>query len=291
MKKIFTSIFYYYFFSSAFFLCALEEPFYFTSFSLSVREKAVVITWNASHEGKNVILYRSTKPFDSIRSLAGAVPVSYFKDEGVPFIDYPVPDTPFYYAVIEEGQLDGAAVLFINGKNTSNTPAVIQGAGEKTERFEGRNAPLPFLNPKKTEKKQTRFFSSETEKALQKLFFNNDDFDDKEDLKEKEPYIFPQDRESPDGGESMALQRIINGVFTAKDWFAAEKDLRDFLKIKRTSKVASRTRFYVGETLFFLKKYDEALLTFLTVQDSHEALSAEWIRLCLLGLADSSKER
>ena len=264
-----------------------NEPFSFTSFGVTVREKAVVITWSATHEGRNIIIYRSSAPFDSVSSLAGAVPVTNLKDTGTPFIDYPVPNISFYYAVLEESQLDNADIRFIMGKNTTNTPVTVMNGQKNTEPFSERATPLPFLNPEKTEKKPPEFFSSETEEAVSALASYR--ADSEEPFPEREPYIFPTDRQSPDGGEAMELQRILKESFLPKDWHNAEKEFNSFLKIRRTAKVSARTQFYLGEVFFFQKKYAAALLKFLLVQDTYEALSAEWIRHCLIRLADSSQ--
>lgn len=266
-----------------------EEPFSFTSFNLFVKEKAVVISWKASQLGRNVILYRARAPFDSISSLAGAVPLTYMKDTGVPFIDYPVSGVPFYYAIIEETQLDSGNISFMNGKNTVYTPVEVRGAKTEQGTFTERSTPLPFFNPEKTEKNKPKFFSSETEQALNELTFKDGSGNIEEPPLEREIYVFPIDKKAPDGGEAMELQRILKETFLEKNWTAAEKSFNSFLKIKRTAKVSARTQFYLGQVFFFQKKYDAALLKFLIVQDTYEALSAEWIRYCLVKLADLSE--
>ncbi len=271
-----------------------NEPVFFTDFSAFVREKAVVITWKASLPNKNVFLYRSTKNFSSFISLADAVPIANITDTGIPYIDYPAQGIPYYYAIAEENQLASGNIKFIGGKNTLTAPIEILALGKDAAQekpvYETRPMPLPFLNPLKIEKKKMRFFSSQTESIIGALTAEKRNYGEftASPLK-KEPFIFADDKKNPEGGETMELQRILNENFINKNWQKCEKELNNFLLIKRTSRVTARTRFYLGETLFFQNKYEAALLKFLTAQDMYPVQSAEWIRYCLLALANSSQ--
>lgn len=271
-----------------------NEPVFFTDFSIFVREKAVIITWKASAPNKNVFLYRSTKNFSSFISLAEAVPIANITDTGIPYIDYPAAGIPYYYAIAEENQLASGNIKFIGGKNTLTAPIEILALGTETARgesvYETRPMPLPFLNPLKIEKKKTIFFSSQTESIIGSLTAEKRNYGEAAASPvKKEPFIFADDKKTPEGGETMELQRILNESFIHKNWQRCEKELNSFLLIKRTSRVTARTRFYLGEALFFQNKYEAALLKFLTSQDIYPVQSAEWIQYCLLELANSSQ--
>lgn len=273
-----------------------NEPVFFTDFSVFVREKAAVITWKASVPNTSVFLYRSTNNFSSFISLADAVPIANITDTGIPYIDYPAAGIPYYYAIAEENQLASGNIKFIDGKNTLNAPIEILALGTETDQikpvYETRPMPLPFLNPLKVEKKKTRFFSSQTESIIGSLTAekrNYGEFAASSINIKKEPFIFADDKKNPEGGETMELQRILNESFIHKNWQKCEKELNNFLLIKRTSRVTARTRFYLAEALFFQNKYEAALLKFLTSQDMYPVQSAEWIRYCLLALANFSQ--
>ncbi|AGT44057.1 tetratricopeptide repeat protein [Treponema pedis] len=271
------------------------EPFYFTEFSVFVRDKAVVITWKASAEKRNVILYRSIKSFSSLISLTEAVPLANITDTGLPYIDYPAAGIPYYYAIAEENQIASGNIKFVDGKNTVSAPVEILFSGAEADRaaaYDTRPVPLPFLNPAKEEQKRILFFSSQTENLISSLTAEKRDYREfvLSSLR-RDYYIFSDDKKTPEGGETMELQRILKDSFLTQKWERCEKELNAFLSIRRTSRVAARSRFYLGEVLFFQNKYEAALLKFLTAQDMYPAQSAEWAQYCLLELANSSKQR
>ena len=68
---------------------------------------------DSSRSGKNLVVYRSTRPFTGTDSLVSAILVATIPDDGTPFVDYPVPGVPCYYAVIDEPSLrSGSPFLF-----------------------------------------------------------------------------------------------------------------------------------------------------------------------------------
>lgn len=272
-----------------------SEDFAFISFSILVREKSVMISWKAKPEGRNLILYRSTANFTSINSLAEAIPIANISDDGLPFFDYPIPGIPYYYAIAEENQLASGRVKFINGINTLNSPVEIFGSAEAQYKqqtaLQNRPIPLPFLNPARKTNQRKEFFSSQTETIINSLTAEKRDYREFILSSQRlDPYIFADDKKTPDGGESMELQRILKEFFYTKNWQKCEAELNSFLRIRRTSRVSARTHFYIGQTLFFQNRYDKALLEFLTSQDLYPAQSNEWAHYCLLELANSSKQ-
>ncbi|UTD07804.1 hypothetical protein E4N90_07530 [Treponema denticola] len=268
-----------------------NEDFAFLSFSILTREKSVMISWKAKPEGKNLILYRSTTGFLSISSLAEAVPIANITDDGLPFFDYPIPGIPYYYAIAEENEIASGKIQFINGINTINSPVEVFASPEEQDKknvaVQNRPIPLPFLNPAKQIKKRTEFFSSQTETLINALTAEKRDFREFIISSQRlEPYVFPDDKRTPDGGEGMELQRILNDYFYTKNWQKCNVELNNFLRIRRTSRVSARTHFYIGQTLFFQNLYDKALLEFLTAQDLYPSQAKEWAHYCLVELAN-----
>ncbi len=270
------------------------SKFYFISFSAIAREKAVVISWKASRQNSNLVIYRSTKPFSSFISLSKAVPIASLKDNGMAYLDYPVSGIPFYYAIAEEHQLASGNVSFVEGKNTIALPVeVIELNPSKIKKRESnlsRPIPLPYLNPSGEYKKKKLYFSSQTENLINSLTAGNEYY--REFLPaslRKKSYIFPDDKRTPKGGETMELQRILKGSFSQKNWKKCQKELEDFLKIRRTIRVTARTKFYLGEVLFFQNQYDKALLKFLLAGDMYPKQSREWAQYSLLELANNNR--
>ncbi len=270
------------------------SKFHFISFSALAREKAIVVSWKASLQNTNLVLYRSTQPFTSFRSLSKAIPIANITDRGLAYLDYPVAGIPFYYAIAEEHQLASGNISFIDGKNTIDLPVEVMETyipkKEKELKSTKRSIPLPYLNPKREHKKKKQYFSSQTENLISSLTAGKEDY--REFLpasSRKKIYIFPDDKRNPNGGESMELQRILKDSFSSKNWKKCQKELENFLKIRRTSRVTARTEFYLGEVLFFQDQYDKALLKFLVAGDMYPKQSKEWAQYSLLELANISK--
>ncbi len=265
-----------------------EERFSFISFATLVNEDTVIISWKASHPNKNIVIYRSHKRFASFMSLSEATPIANLKDTGEPYFDRPVAGTPFYYAIAEESQIASGKINFIGGKNTTAYPLAVKASANRPlkQNTEVRAMPLPFLNLKQASQKKKKVFSSQTEKLINALIANQENYQELDEAaKKRKPYIFPDDKREPKGGETMELQRILKENFLRQNWAASEKELKDFLKIRRTTRVTARTNFYLGETLFFQNKYEEALLKFLNTESSYPTQSKEWVRYCLAEIA------
>ncbi len=280
-----------------------EEPenfdiskFYFMSFSALAREKAIVISWKASVQNCNLILYRSTQAFSNFASLSKAVPIANIRDTGIAYLDYPVSGIPFYYAIAEEHQLASGNISFIDGKTTIALPVEIIEMDDDLPKIKKqakrRPIPLPYLNPSKKYQKKKQYFSSQTEGIINALTAGKQDYREFPSAAlRRKIYVFPDDKSKPMGGENMELQRILKGSFAKKKWAHCEKELKDFLKIRRTSRVTARSKFYLGEVLFFQNKYDKALLQFLIAGDMYPKQAKEWAQYSLTELANITKSK
>ncbi len=271
-----------------------NKEFSFISFSAIVKEKAVVISWKASMQNKNLIIYRSTQPFSNFSSLSKAIPIAAIQDRGSAYPDYPIAGIPFYYAIAEEHQLASGQISFVDGKNTILLPVEIiemeDSSVELNKTEKRRPIPLPYLNPDKEYQKKVLYFSSQTEGIINALTAGKEDYRELSNTAIKRKiYIFPDDRRRPKGGETMELQRILRESCATRKWKLCERELKDFLKIRRTSRVTARSKFYLGEVLFFQGKYDEALLQFLIAGDMYPKQAKEWAQYSLVELSNIAK--
>lgn len=250
---------------------------HFTSFDVVTRNDAVILTWKSDLSGNNLVLYRSTSPFISLESLVQSIPVSSFQDSGVPFVDYPVPGIPYYYAILDEGTIRTGTVSFEYGINTNRIPVEIPSYFAKIQRNPLpaiRPMPLPWLNPYKEIKPLPAIFSIETNKIITNLL-------EKKPIQktpEREAFIFSIDIKPVGGGEELALKKIIETHFITAQWETAAKEIGNFLSIRRTPETVARARFYLGQTYFFRGDYTNALLEFLLSQDEYYNKSREWIQ-------------
>jgi hypothetical protein len=257
-----------------------SSPEVFSAFDAITRDDAVLVTWKSETKGRNVILYRSTAPFTGMESLVQAVLVSAFTDDGSPFVDYPVPGVPYFYAILDEATVRSGTVAFSGGANTNATPVEIAGRYlniQKPLLSTVRPMPLPWLNPENALPVPARGFSPRTETMIKTLAQKA-----KPDaVAVKEPFIFRSDREAASGGEDFALKQILETGFTAKDWKGTITSLERFLMIRRGEDTTARTRFYIGEACFFSGDYDRSLKEFLLARDAYYTQSNEWIQYVL----------
>lgn len=259
---------------------ATREPLRFARFDAITREDAVILTWESSERGRNLVLYRSTTPFSGMDSLLTAIVVSSFTDNGTPHVDYPVPGVPYYYALIDEDTLRTGTVRFQNGTNTNSFPVEIAAiyAGE----YKGfmpaiRPIPLPLLNPGREFHHGLVRFSPETEAIIQAAALERP-------VRlpgEREPYIFLSDVNSESGGEEFALRQVLAETFRQKKWEDSIMALNRFLAIRRTPRTTARAHFYLGQAYSFTGMHREAMQEFLLAQDEYYAQSRDWIQYLL----------
>jgi hypothetical protein len=252
----------------------------FTTFDAMTRNDAIIITWNSSVPEKNLVLYRSTSPFTDMTSLVQAVVVSTFKDDGAPYVDYPVPGVPYYYTILDEDAIRSGSATFTDALNTNRIPVEIPSMYVKIQRAKLpvlRSMPLPWLNPSSAAEIPALRFSAETEKKITELVTKSVSMS----RKETKPFIFEMDKDVRASGEAYTLQTLLSGNFSNGKWAEAIADFSAFLAIRRTEETADRTHFYLGEAQYFNGAYDAALLEFLLAEDRYYNQSKEWIERVL----------
>lgn len=256
-------------------------------FDVILKNQAVVISWETEPYDSNVVIYRSTQPFEGITALAQASIVAASEEAVQPYVDYPVPGVPYYYAVVPESAVRSGGVVFGYGENTNEIPVEVPGeyAGipSTTARAAVRDIPLPLLNPLGTTQAPPAAFSAETEEII--AAFNAStarrNAPQEESLPRDVPYRFPEDTAGGSGGEEAALKGILDTYFEGEAWAELEAELSRFLSLRRTDEVAARARFYLGEAYYFMGDYSQALAEFLLTRDAYPAKAGEWIQKVL----------
>jgi len=266
---------------------ATSEPLRFTSFNAKTREDAVILTWTVSGGGRNLILYRSTTPFRGLDSLLTALVVSTFTDDGTPYVDYPVPGVPYYYAIIDDDTLRTGTARFQHGINTISVPVEV--SASYAVQYKGfmpaiRPIPLPLLNPNHEFHHGNVLFSSDTEAIIRALSLERPI----QIPKVREPYIFLSDVNSDTRGEEFVLRQVLAETFRQKKWEETITALERFLTIRRSPRTKARTHFYLGQAYNFTGRYHEALKEFLLSQDEYYAQSREWIQYILRRIISKS---
>jgi hypothetical protein len=255
---------------------------------------SVVITYrigNAVRSG--VVLYRSVQPITQYRDLLKAVIVQSGLTS--PFVDYPVPGIPYYYAVVFEDDLRAGQVGINGGVNATINPVEVP-VGPYRVGLPGtagtiRSMPLPLISVYSaapwsdglSEIPPAVPLSVEAAKAVA-------------DIKApsrlsrrpaKSPRAFSQDlRSTPDRGEDYALRTIVQGPFSKWEWPRSREELLRFLALPHGDQAEARARFYLGQVYYFSGLPREALFEFLFIQSSYPHESFEWVGAVLNLFAD-----
>jgi len=235
----------------------------------------VIITYNASEQRRNAILYRSMQPLRLAQDLLNAVIVQ----SGVtsPFVDFPVPGISWYYAVIYEDEIASGSMGIRPGVNATAAPVTI--TPQYTAERSIRPIPLPILTLRNT--MPEGFFLNTPDQiplsAGSAGMLGNTRMPPKVPLPLKTPRVFAVDLEAPTGGEESALFQIVTEHFIKLDWDKALVSLQHYLSLPRTRDIEIRARFYLGQTLYYTKKYRASLMEFLSFRASHPDEATSWI--------------
>jgi hypothetical protein len=251
----------------------------------AVEGDKVIISFSGG-EGKRPVLYRSVRPFKGTEDLLSAVIVQ--PDIVSPFVDYPVPGIPYYYAVIPETDITRGTLRIIPGINAT-TQSVEVAAGRRVDlRDPLRSLPLPHISLQTAAPGMNAFSETppraELSPGAAKALGNIPSAGKKAEPL-KSPRAFNQDLETPAGGEEHTLRSIVQGSFSRKEWETARDELIRYLALPRSSLPEARARFYLGQCYYFTGAYRESLFEFLLVQSHYPAEAAGWIQSALNLLA------
>jgi hypothetical protein len=238
----------------------------------------ILITFDVNGPRKNAVLYRSTQPVREPRDLLNAVMVQ----SGLrsPFIDYPVPDLSYYYALVYEDEISGGSLEITPGINATISAVTVYGGGT-TERAL-RPIPLPAMTLNNA-LPEGYFLPDASGSASASLSDNaakairNTSVPEKAPIEQRKPRVFRVDLQSPAGGEDSALFEIISESFVNRDWEKARVDLQHYLSLPHSKDVEARARFYFGQTLYFTGNFKGALFEFLSIKSIHPVEANMWI--------------
>lgn len=197
-----------------------------------------------------------------------------YYDEELDVPDSQGEETP--YLVILPGvnsTITGTAV-----KHQKNNSIPIQEdsieSAEKDEINTGmRNQPLPYIDILGEGIPETKKIEGKTSDKAMTLISPSVK---KQNVTILEPYIFEDDLISPAGGDEWLLFEILRTSFIKNDYTNCLKALKAFLAQNRTIEVSIRAKFYEGECLYYLGRYQEALNLFLELAEDLPILSRKW---------------
>jgi hypothetical protein len=86
---------------------------------------SILVEFEADQVGRDLIIYRSTKPFVAGSDLLAAGVVATLPSTLKSTVDYPVPGVPYYYGVVDAALVEDGSVTFVPGENATTEPVEI----------------------------------------------------------------------------------------------------------------------------------------------------------------------
>lgn len=279
-----------------------EEDLAATIYDIEARiqDNAVYVRFDASRNGRTLSMYRSTIPFSTITDLTDATLLDQFESSTRRFVDYPVPEVDYYYAVFDATLVERGTISIQPGENALAAPIRIV-LGENADvtvdvpRLTKRPAPLPMLqfaggisgaqSPAMSELPRgvrAQPVSSETRRAIDGLLARapgRSEF-------APSPEILPEDR-SPDAeGAEATLAQILEHEFSEGNYEQTVSLLESLLEFPLNPALERRVRYYLGQALFFDGRRESAFLEFLSASEGDMYVRS---RLWIDGILSSAR--
>ncbi|MDR2029600.1 MAG: hypothetical protein LBP93_08705 [Treponema sp.] len=266
-----------------------------SSIEALIEGDAVIVSYQTRDTAKNAVLYRSVRPMERMADLLNAVIVQ----SGIssPFVDYPVPGIPYYYAVVFGEDISSGTAALFPGYNTTRTAVEVPPGkyriGLPEPQTGIRSMPLPLISlytavpgaEGLAETPPPAPLSPEAAKAIGSI--RTVQRRTPEPVRKKR--AFDQDLETPAGGEEYPLRSIVQDSFAKGDWKSSIEELHRYLSLPRSRTSEARARFYLGQAYYFSGAPREALFEFLFVQSYYPEEAREWVQASLAALVKSGK--
>lgn len=229
-----------------------------------------------------VLIYRDTQPIRTSQQIQKMSPIFQQIPEINNYTDT-VPDIQnYFYAVIAVTTEPFIFVLpSINASTTGvqtllkkETPTATVKPDVNKMYPEGnlRETPLPFIDFARGENK----VSPISEIALNAARSLSASVQDKP-KKILAPYIFEQDLIEPDGSEDYLLFEVLKNYFVQRKYPQATVEFQRLIGTNIGDETRSRATFYLGQSLYFQKNYNDAIRTFVRIETVYPSLVYKWI--------------
>ncbi len=265
----------------------------------------IIITFDASKSGRELIMYRSDRPifeysdlFDTISWLLALNTEEY--------TDIPPAGIGYYYAVLDAELVKIGDIRLLSGENSTKYAVELPITSEnqiisieRTQQLQARlrSRPLPFLilqteiesgNLLKTPPvniPEIQELSPAATKAVAELL---SDFTLDEKL-EITVQLLEVDRANNQTGEEYILNNILKAELLANNYHIAISSLLDFLSIHRTEELEIRAHFYLAQAYFFTRQYRKAVFEFLIAKETYLKEVTVWIDVCLEKIIEQNR--
>lgn len=248
----------------------------------------IELTYDASRNGRELALYRSTVPIRGYDSLATATRIVVIESVQRRYVDYPVPGVPYYYGAFDTAGIEAQELDVESGENVLREPVQVRiSAGQPTvdlpPRVSRRGTPLPLLRLETSSVTsgsgelaripEPNSLTPQTRKALDSILVSAGE----EPPPTMEPVILPTERVLDARGTAATLTEIVQDEFSKGEYAEAARLLSNLLSITLEPELAARARFYLGQSKFFTEEYRNAFLSFLLAEPRYHTEATPWM--------------
>lgn len=258
------------------------------------REGGIFLKWGINYQTNPVCtgfaIFRDTKQITSYSQITESNLVAELASNVLEYFDKTQDFKEYFYIVLATTD-NGIYKMILPALNTNTTGIrakkksasnqTVITPDESTSKHDTkftdpsekmRNIPLPKAQLTGTQNQAGKF----GEKAMNAPKDLAKDYINKKN-KISKMHIFEEDLICPEGGDEYFLFKILKSTFAKKDFKNAILQLNDFLTVNRSPETTKRAHFYLGESYYFTKDYQNALYMFLEVQNDYNELSQKWI--------------
>ena len=284
MKKIFCAVFL--IFSSAFLFA--ERPLVHDIQARPGNGTKMIISWkvpqNTEPEILALYLYRTSKQVTSYEQIKDLDPIAELEADRASYTDTLEDLSNYYYTVISR-TTTGTYDVILRSFNTTVTGVHLiakKSSSDNSKKAEPeitypdgtlRRTPLPTLgilegiNAEPLVSNKAASDVSTLTKGSSKV--------SKTPL--LTPYIFEEDQVSPDGGDDYLLFEILKTSFVTRKYAETIDKIKQLVGTNINEQTRNRAYFYLGEAQYFNFDYDEAVKSFVRVQQIYPTLSKKWL--------------
>ncbi|MCF0242826.1 MAG: hypothetical protein HUK25_09315 [Treponema sp.] len=272
------------------FLYAFDKPMISGIKAAPAKGQKINILWtlpeNTEKPVSSLLIYRSTKPVSKTEDLISCKLLASLDCSTTGFTDTVSDFKDYYYAVIVV--TDKPYELIMPSINATVNGARIEGkkkkAAKKIDKTEEklypngtlRETPLPYLDLVEGLEPTENHISDEARKKAVTLGIPLN--------KEGEllsPYFFEQDMISPERGDAYLLFDILSRYFAPRKYDQSVIQLSKLTARNIEKEIEERALFYLGEAYYFTGDYENAVKTFVKIQEIFPVQSQKWLEASL----------
>lgn len=235
-------------------------------------------------EIESLLLYRTTEQVTSFSQLKNVQPITALTPDRAGYTDQLSDLREYFYTVIAQTTEGPYDVILLSFNSTVTGVHLIAKKQTETQAEKKeieqvypdgtlRKTPLPFIDMIDGFDAEP-LVSDSTVSQVSTLTGGNSKTSKNPLLT---PYIFEEDLVSPDGGDEYLLFEILKASFVTKKYKETIEKLNQLIGTNISEETRNRAYFYLGESQYFCRNYEDAVRSFVKVQAAFPTVSKKWL--------------